>query len=162
LQQEAFTKLKARFTFSPVLVMWQLDLETRMEVDALAFATGGVILQEQTSDGLHHPIAFRLESLFKLERNYEIYNRELLAIVRGLEDWRHYLIGLPEPFTIAADHRNLEYWTKACNLNCCQAWWYLTLAEYNFTLVYKLRSLMIISNLMSQDPAKQVMDAEDN
>jgi hypothetical protein len=80
-----------------------------MEVDALAFATGGVILQKQTSDGLHHPIAFRLESLSKSEHNYEIYNRKLLAIVQGLGDWRHYLMGLPEPFTIATDHRNLEY-----------------------------------------------------
>jgi hypothetical protein len=101
--------------------MWQPDLETHMEVDASAFATGGVISQKQTSDSLHHPIAFRSESLSEPERNYEIYDRELLAIVRGLEDWRHYLIGLPEPFTIATDLRNLEYWTKARNLNCRQA-----------------------------------------
>jgi hypothetical protein len=161
-QQEALTELKAQFTSSPVLVMWQPDLETRMEVDALAFATGRVILQKQTSDGLHHSIAFRLESLSEPERNYEINDRKLLAIVRGLKDWRHYLMGLPEPFTIAIDHCNLKYWTKACNLNCCQAWWYLTLAEYNFTLVHKPRSSMIISDLMSQDPAKQVMDVEDN
>jgi putative alpha-1,2-mannosidase len=71
-------------------------------------------------------------------------------------------VGLPEPFTIATDHRNLEYWTKACNLNRQQAWWYLTLVEYNFTLVHKLGSSMIVSDLMSQDSAKQVMDAEDN
>jgi hypothetical protein len=161
-QQEAFSELKAQFTSSPVCVMWQPDLEMRMEVDASAFATGGVISQKQTSDGLHHPIAFRSESLSEPERNYEIYNRELLAIVRGLEDWRHYLIGLPEPFTIATDHRNLEYWTKARNLNCCQARWYLTLVEYNFILVHKPGSSMIVSNLMSQDPAKRVMDAEDN
>jgi hypothetical protein len=60
------------------------------------------------------------------------------------------------------DHRNLEYWTKACNLNRCQAWWYLTLAEYNFTLVHKPGSSMIVSDLMLQDPTKQIMDAEDN
>jgi hypothetical protein len=120
-----------------------------MEVDALSFATGGVISQKQMLDSLHHPIAFRLESLSELKRNYKIYNRKLLAIVRGLEDWRHYLIGLPEPFTIATDHCNLKYWTKARNLNCCQARWYLTLVEYNFTLVYKPGSLMIVSNLMS-------------
>jgi hypothetical protein len=161
-QQEAFSELKARFTSSPVLVMWQPDLETRMEVDALAFATGGVILQKQTSDGLHHLIAFRSESLSKPERNYEIYDCELLAIVRGLDDWRHYLIGLPEPFTIATDHRNLKYWAKAHNLNRQQARWYLTLAEYNFTLVHKPGSSMIVSDLMSRDPAKRVMDAEDN
>jgi hypothetical protein len=95
-----------------------------MEVDASAFATGGVILQKQTLDGLHHPIAFRLESLSKPERNYKIYDRKLLAIIQGLEDWRHYLMGLPEPFTIAMDHRNLECWMKACNLNREQARWY--------------------------------------
>jgi hypothetical protein len=108
-EQKAFSELKERFTSSPVLVMWQPDLETRMEVDASAFATGGVISQKQLSDGLHHSIAFRSESLSEPERNYEIYDRKLLAIVRGLEDWGHYLIGLPEPFTIATDHRNLEY-----------------------------------------------------
>jgi hypothetical protein len=81
LQHEAFTELKVQFTSSPVLVIWQPDLETRMEVDALAFAMGRVILQKQTSDGLHHPIAFHLENLFKPEHNYEIYNRKLLAIV---------------------------------------------------------------------------------
>jgi hypothetical protein len=86
LQQEAFTKLKVRFTSSPVLVMWQPDLETCMEVDASAFAMGGVISQKQTSEGLHHPIAFHLKSLSKPEHNYEIYDRKLLAIVRGLED----------------------------------------------------------------------------
>jgi hypothetical protein len=80
-QRKAFTKLKARFTSCPVLVMWQPDLETRMEVDASAFATGGVISQKQTLDGLHHPIAFRSESLSKPERNHEVYNRKLLAIV---------------------------------------------------------------------------------
>jgi hypothetical protein len=161
-EQGAFSELKARFTSSPVLVMWQPDLETRMEVDALAFATGGVISQKQASDGLHHPIAFRSESLSEPERNYEIYDRKLLAIVRGLEDWRHYLIGLPEPFTIATDHRNLKYWTKARNLNRRQARWYLTLAEYNFNLVHKPGSPMIVSDLMSRDPTKRVMDVEDN
>jgi hypothetical protein len=101
-QQEAFSELKAQFTSSPVLVMWQPDLETRMEVDASAFATGGVLSQKQMSDGLHHPIAFCLESLSKPERNYEIYDCKLLAIMQGLEDWRHYLIGLPEPFVAKA------------------------------------------------------------
>jgi hypothetical protein len=118
VQQEAFAKLKARFTSSPVLVIWQPDLETCMEVNALAFAMGGVILQKQTLDGLYHPIAFCSESLSKPEHNYKIYDRKLLAIVKGLKDWRHYLMSLPELFTIATDHCNLKYWTKANNLNC--------------------------------------------
>jgi hypothetical protein len=60
------------------------------------------------------------------------------------------------------DCRNLKYWTKACNFNYRQARWYLTLAEYNFTLVHKHRSAIIVSDLMSRDSAKQVMDVEDN
>jgi hypothetical protein len=66
--------------------MWQPDLETHMKADTLAYATGGVILQKQILNGLHHLIAFHLENLSKLEDKYEIYNRKLLAIVRGLED----------------------------------------------------------------------------
>jgi hypothetical protein len=83
-QQDAFSELKAQFTSSPVLVMWQPNLETRMEVDASAFATGGVISQKQTSDDLHHPIVFRSKSLSEPERNFKIYDCKLLAIVRGL------------------------------------------------------------------------------
>jgi hypothetical protein len=61
-------------------------------------------------------------------------------------------MNLPEIFTIAMDHHNLGYWTKAHKINCGQAWWYLTLAEYNFNLVHKPKSAMIVSDLMSQDP----------
>jgi hypothetical protein len=55
------------------------------------------------------------------ERNYEIYDKEMLAIIRTLEDWRHYLEGLPQPFDIISDHRNLEYWHTAQNLTRRQA-----------------------------------------
>lgn len=48
--------------------------------------------------------------MLEAERNYDIYNREMLAIVRALKDWRHYLEGLPEPFEIITDHCNLEFW----------------------------------------------------
>lgn len=48
--------------------------------------------------------------MVEAERNYEIYDKEMLAIIRGLEDWRHCLEGLPEPFTIVTDYCNLEYW----------------------------------------------------
>ena len=47
------------------------------------------------------------------ERNYEIYDRELLAIVEALRDWRHFLEGLPKPFEIITDHANLQYWRTA-------------------------------------------------
>lgn len=49
------------------------------------------------------------------ERNYKIYDKEFMAIVRVLKDWQHYLEGLSE-FTVILDHKNLEYWTKVHNL----------------------------------------------
>ena len=85
-QQRAFKALKDAFTCEPVLVSWDPTRPTRVEVDASGFATGGVLLQK-LDDGLWHPVAFRSESMADAERNYEIYDREMLAIIRALEDW---------------------------------------------------------------------------
>jgi hypothetical protein len=79
-QRQAFQFLKDSFTSSPILAMWEPDRPTRLEVDASGYATGGVLLQK-LSDGLWHPIAFRSESMAEAERNYEIYDKEMLAIV---------------------------------------------------------------------------------
>ena len=71
---------------------------------------------QKLEDDEWHPIAYRSETMNDAERNYEIYDKEFLAIVRALEDWRHYLEGLPTTFTVISDHKNLEYWTKAQHL----------------------------------------------
>jgi len=62
----------------------------RMEVDASDYATRGVLSME-CEDGLWRPVAFLLKSLNETERNYEIHDKEMLAIIRGLENWRHLL-----------------------------------------------------------------------
>ena len=97
------------FEHRPILAMWDPDRPTRLEVDTSGFATGGMLLQKQ-SDDQWHPVVFRSQSMTDAERNYEIYDKEMLAIVRALEDWCHYLKGLPSPFEIISDHRNLQYW----------------------------------------------------
>jgi RNase H-like domain found in reverse transcriptase len=107
-----------------------------LEVDASGFATGRVLLQ-QLEDDLWHPIAFRSESMVEAERNYEIYDKEMLAVIQALEDWRHYLEGLPNTFTIVTDHRNLEYWRTAQNLTRRQARWSLYLSQFDFHLTHK-------------------------
>ena len=55
------------------------------------------------------------------EQNYEIYDKEMLAIIRALQAWRQYLKGLPLQFEIQSDHKNLEYWRTAQNLTRRQA-----------------------------------------
>ena len=89
-QEEAFKELKKRFTEEPVLVAPDIDKKMRMEVDALDYATGGVLLME-CGDGLWRPVAFLSKSLNETERNYEIHDKEMLAIIRGLETWRYLL-----------------------------------------------------------------------
>ena len=91
-EEKAFKELKERFTKEPVLAASDIDEKMRMEVDALDYVMGGVLSME-CEDGLWRPVAFLLKSLNETERNYEIHDKEMLAIVRGLEVWRHLLEG---------------------------------------------------------------------
>jgi len=89
-QQKAFEELKERFTTEPVLVTPDLDREMRVEADASDFATGGV-LSMKCEDERWRPVAYISKSLNEAERNYEIHDKEMLAIIRCLEAWRHFL-----------------------------------------------------------------------
>jgi transposase InsO family protein len=131
-QQKAFDELKRRITSEPVLTLPRSNGKFRMEVDASGYAIGGVLQQEQ--DGKWHPIAFLSRSMTPAEKNYEIYDKELLAIMEGLKTWRQYLLDATEPFEIWTDHENLKYFREPHRLNARQARWYLRLQDYTFTL----------------------------
>ena len=83
-QQKAFEKLKRKFTTEPVLVTSDLDKEMRVEADASDFATGGV-LSMKCEDERWRPMAYISKLLNEAERNYEIHNKEILAIIQCLE-----------------------------------------------------------------------------
>jgi len=110
-QEKAFRELKEQFTKEPVLVALDLDKKLRVEVDASDYAMGGVLSMEG-KDGKWKPVAFLSKSLNETERNYEIHDKEMLAIIRGLEAWRHLLEGAQFKFEIWMDHKNLEYFMK--------------------------------------------------
>jgi len=82
-----------------VLAALDLDKEFRVEADALNYTTGGV-LSMKCSDELWRPVAFISKSLSNTERNYKIHNKEMLAVVRYLEAWRHFLEGTTIKFEI--------------------------------------------------------------
>jgi len=126
-QEVAFKELKEQFTKEPVLAAPDIDKKMRMEVDASDYVTGGVLSME-CKDGLWRPVAFLSKSLNETERNYEIHDKEMLAIVRELEAWRHLLEGMQYKFKIWTDHKNLEYFMKAQKLNWRQARWALYLS----------------------------------
>jgi len=87
-------------------VVPDLDKKMRMEMDALDYVMGGVLSME-CEDGKWKPVAFLSKSLNETERNYKIYNKEMLAIIRELESWRHLLEGAQFKFEIWTDHKNL-------------------------------------------------------
>ena len=83
-EENVFKELKERFTKEPVLAAPDTDKKIRMEVDASDYAIGGVLSME-CRDGLWRPVAFLSKSLNETKRNYEIHDKEMLAIIRGLE-----------------------------------------------------------------------------
>ena len=91
-QQKAFKELKKRFTTEPVLITLDLDKKIRVEADASDFATGGV-LSMKCEDEKWRPVAYISKSLNEAKRNYEIHDKEMLAIIWCLEAWRHFLEG---------------------------------------------------------------------
>ena len=76
-----------------------LDKKMKMEVDASDYAMGGILLME-CEDGKWRPVIFLSKSLNEMEKNYEIYNKKMLAIIRELENWRHLLEGMQFKFEI--------------------------------------------------------------
>jgi len=72
-----------------------------------------------------------------MERNYKIHDKEILAIIHTLEEWRHFLEGATHPVEIWTNHKNLEYFMMAKKLNRRQAHWSLHLARFNFLLHYR-------------------------
>ena len=94
-----FEELKERFITEPVLVTPDLDKEMRVETDTSDFVTGGV-LSMKCEDEKWRPVTYISKLLNKVERNYEIHDKEMLAIIRYLEIWRHFLEGVKDQFEI--------------------------------------------------------------
>ena len=119
-QKEVFRQLKERFTKELVLAASDLDKKMRMKVNVLDYTIGGVLSME-CKDERWRPVIFLSKLLNKTEKNYEIHNKEILAIIRRLENWRHLLKGIHFKFEIWTDYKNLEYFMKAQKLNHRQA-----------------------------------------
>jgi hypothetical protein len=94
---------------APVLVLPDDDLLFRLEADGSGITTGAVLSQQQVDDNAWHPVAFLSKALNPVERNYEIHDTKMLAIIQGLEELRHYLEGARHPVEMWTDHKNLEY-----------------------------------------------------
>jgi hypothetical protein len=123
------------FTSTPILARFDPDRDVIVETDASDYVSAGV-LSQYDDEGILHPVAFFSKKHSPAECNYEIYDKELMAIVRAFEEWRPELQSVINPIRVLSDHKNLEYFTTTKLLNRCQARWSQFLSQFNFKIVY--------------------------
>jgi RNase H-like domain found in reverse transcriptase/Reverse transcriptase (RNA-dependent DNA polymerase) len=107
-----------------------------VEVDASQYATGAILYQEN-DEGRLCPVGYHSHTLNPAERGYDIHDQELLAVMRGLRQWRHLFLSSPFQTTVVTDHANLQYYRQPQKINRRVARYLGDLAEYNFKLVHK-------------------------
>ncbi len=135
--QEAFDRLKGLFSSAPILITPDMSGQFIVEVDVSSIGVGAVLSQRSSQDDRVHPCAFFSHRLSPAERNYDVGNRELLAIRLALGEWRHWLEGAAQPFIVWTDHRNLTYIRSAKRLNARQARWALFFERFDFAISYR-------------------------
>jgi len=133
--ETAFRELKHRFTSAPLLAHFDAQRPVIIKTDASDFAIGAILSQRDEENRLH-PVAFHSRKFTPVEINYEIHDKELLAIVDAFKHWRHYCEGATHQVQVFCDHQNLEYFTTTKVLNRRQARWAQELAGVDFRIYY--------------------------
>jgi len=161
-QHKAFEKLKSKMCAAPVLKQPNFKKKFYLQTDASAYGIGAILSQEgdtPTTSTLSkcqkpvlHPVTYYSATFIPAEWNYNIYKRELLAVIKALTHWWPYLGWTKEPFTIMTDHANLQYWKSPKNLNHRTACWHMDLQEYDFDSLYILGKTNIPPDVLSRLP----------
>ena len=111
------------------------DTQFHMETDTSNYVYSTVVSQKQP-DGCHHPIRFMSKSMNPAEWNYGTPDKEALVIIKGLQNWRHWLEHTWLPVHILTNHKNLEYFVKPRILNHRQMCRLELLTHYNHKIHY--------------------------
>jgi hypothetical protein len=149
--RKTFEMLKKKFTEEPVLAMPDADRPFQIESDTSKYASGAVLAQKDVNSH-RQPICFLSKTFSPAEWNYQIYDREMLGIIRALQEWRHYLHGSPHTIQIYTDHLNLLYFKGAQKLNDRQKRWALFLEQFNFKWDHLPGTQMVQSDALSRRP----------
>jgi DNA-binding MltR family transcriptional regulator len=143
----AFETLKDKFTSYPVLRNPDPSKCYILNTNMSQYAVGATISQN-FSDG-QHPIAYFSKLLLPAEHNYNIYDRELLAIIYAIKAFKYLLLGAQQKFLIQSDHQNLTYFKSPQKISTHQARWQQFLQDYNFELVHFPSKSNTITDLLS-------------
>ena len=110
--QEAFEQLKTLICTAPILALFDPEKECVIETDASDHVSAGVFSQPDEK-GLLRPVAFFSKKHSPAECNYEIYDKELLAVILAFQEWRAELEGSPLQIRVLSDHKNLEHFMSS-------------------------------------------------
>ncbi|KAG9184899.1 hypothetical protein G6011_06845, partial [Alternaria panax] len=136
VEQQAFDKLKEIFITEPVLAQWDPDRETILETDSSGYVVAGV-LSQYDDQGLLRPVAYYSKKMTSAQSNYEIHDKELLAVICCIAEWDGMLRSLKK-FTVITDHKNLEYFGKPRQLSERQMRWAQFLGKFpNMEIAYR-------------------------
>ena len=108
---------------------------TVVETDSSGYNIGGV-LSQYDDEGWLHPCAYFSKRNSPAECNYQIYDKELLAVIQCLEAWDAELQSV-EKFKVVTDHKNLEYFFAPRKLTERHIQWSLFLSQFNFEFSYQ-------------------------
>src|SRR5260221_6951965 len=122
-----------------------------VETDASNCMIAG-ILSVTTEDGEIRPLAFYSRTLQSAKRNYDMHNKELLAIYEAFKSWCHYLEGSAKTINMVTDHKNLEYFTTTKKLTRWQARWSEFLSQFNLSIHFRPGRLGAKPNALTQRP----------
>ena len=146
--QDAFDGLKGIFLKAPILRIPDPDKPFFLETDASAFASGAVLMQ-RTEQGNLHSCGYLSKTFNATEQNYPIYDRELLALICALKEWKILLEGAKHEITFHTDHANLKYFWSAQDLNRRQFRWSMYLLCFPIKLEHRPGKTMILSDALS-------------
>jgi hypothetical protein len=140
--QHAFDMLKDKLTPAPLLQLPNFNKTFELECDASGFGLGGVLLQDGKT------VAYFSEKLSGPSLNYSTYDKELLALVRALETWQHYL--WPKEFVIHSDHESLKHIRSHAKLNRRPAKWVEFIESFPYVIKHKKGKENIIADALSR------------
>jgi transposase InsO family protein len=148
-QQKAFDQLKAALCSAPVLILPDPSKPFVLNCDSCKFAIGAT-LQQDHGNGLQ-PVAYRSKKLSKAERNYDVREREFMAILDACSHWRHYLHS-DEPFVLKSDHSSLVHYMTMPNLTGRLARWVLKMQDFHCKLEYVPGPQNVVADALSRRP----------
>ena len=156
-QQKAFLALKGLMCSHPVLKQPDYDKPFFLATDASAYGVGAVLSQEgdfnpRTKKFIQQPIAYYSATFTPTERNYDIYERELLAVIKALDHWRPHLAATEDPVTVLTDHANLTFWKNPRKVNRRVARWFSFLQDYNLVIKHVPGKLHAGPDMLSRPP----------